>query len=226
MEAEKFKKWFMWRAKTDNVDSANRNILFFKQAMQHACKMGVIKTYELVIYKGEKDKVKPPVFLTVQDLTILEQQSFQNIMLIQIKDLFLFQCYTGLSFGDIWSKWKVKEVESGKVLTGERAKNNQPFFIPMDQRAVDILERYNFNLPRYCNEVYNRILKEIAALCGINKRLTSHVGRKTFATLKDSEGWSRETVASMLGHRSVKTTEIHYLGQSTTRIENEMKKRS
>ena len=225
VEAERFKEWFMNRSSTTNVDTANRNVLFFKQALQNACRLGIIDTFELIKYKGEKDKVKPATFLTMQDLTILQSANFQSIMLIQIRDLFLFQCYTGLSFGDIWSEWNIKKVKTGTVITGTRKKNGQTFFIPMNEKAIMILERYKNKLPRYCNEVYNRILKEIGAVCGFNKVLTSHVGRKTFATLMDSDGWSRETVASMLGHRSIRTTEIYYLGESTSRIEREMMRR-
>lgn len=225
LEAENFKAWFMKKNNTQFIDTANRNILLFKSALQHACKKGLIENFSLYNYKGEKDKIKPAVFLSMEDLLLLQNQKFQNLMLNQIRDLFLFQCYTGLSYGDIWSSWKLKDLQSEKIMIGERKKNSQAFFIPVGNEAIEILEKYSYKLPRYCNEVYNRILKEIGALCGIKKRLTSHVGRKTFATLKDAEGWTRETVAKMLGHRSIRTTEIYYLGESTSRIENEMQKR-
>ncbi len=226
VEAERFKAWYQDRAKTENVSTASRNVLLFKCACDYAVKNGTIKSHALLNYTGEKDKTKRPVFLTMQDLQKIKAHSFQNLMLHQIKDLFLFQCYTGLSYGDIWSDWEIKDMEGGKILLGTRTKNNQQYFIPIEDEVIQVLEKYNYKLPRYCNEVYNRILKEIGAFCGIEVKLTSHVGRKTFATLKDADGWSRETVAAMLGHRSIRTTETYYLGESTKRIEIEMLKRS
>ena len=76
-----------------------------------------------------------------------------------------------------------------------------------------------------CNAVYNRILKEIAAVLNIDKKLTTHTGRNTFATVQDSKGWRRESIALMLGHKSIKRTEIYYVGNSFARIENEFRGR-
>lgn len=224
--AEKFKDWFCRKNGTTNVTTANRNVLFFKQALQYAAKKGVIKTFALSVYVGEKDKIKDPVYLTESEVLRLLSHTFENTMLQRVKDLFLFQISTGLSFGDLWSDFEIKETEAGKVLIGSRAKNGQEFFVPLDPVAEMILDKYNCQLPRYCNEFYNRLLKEIAAILNINKKLTTHTGRKTFATIQDGNGWSRESIAMMLGHRSVKTTEIYYIGQSFSRIENEFSRRN
>lgn len=223
--AEKFKEWYMKRAKTTNVDTANRNILLYKTALTQAQRKGEIKEFGLMYYHGTKDPKKPTVFLTMEDLEKVMKHKFESAYIERIRDLFLFQCFTGLSFADIWSDWELKETESGKVIIGNRKKNGQSFFVPVSDVAIHILEKYEFNLPKYTNEVYNRILKEIAALCGINKRISTHIGRKTFATLKDSEGWSRETISKMLGHKTYRTTEMYYLGDSFARVENEMKNR-
>jgi len=194
-------------------------------ALIFAQKQGVIKTSELIAYQGERDKIKQPIFLTMQDLEKLKCFSFNNLYLERIRDLFLFQCFTGLSYGDLWNDWEVKDTENGNVLVGVRSKNAQSFFIPVQNIVLEILKKYSNDLPKYANAVYNRILKEIVALCGIEKRITTHTARKTFATLSDADGWSRETVSKMLGHKSFKTTEMYYLGESTARIENEMAKR-
>lgn len=224
VEAEKFKKWFMERARTKNVDTANRNILFYRQAMLHARKSGSISDFELINYRGEKDPVKDPVVLSMEDLEAISTQSFTNKMLSRIRDLFLFQCSTGLSYADLWNAWEIKITEAGKILTGKRAKSNQVFFVPLNALAEQILLKYE-ELPKYDNAVYNRVLKEIAAFCGIDKRITTHTARKTFATIKDAEGWSRETVAVMLGHRSIRTTETYYIGVGPQRLEQEMIRR-
>lgn len=137
--------------------------------------------------------------------------------------MFIFQCVTGLAYGDIWGKFEFLESNGKKIIQGKRSKNNQTFFVPLSAIAESILEKYNFQLPRYCNAVYNRIIKEVCACCGIFKKVSIHTARKTFATLQSEKGWSLESVALMLGHSSVKTTEMYYLGKSFVRIENELK---
>lgn len=226
VEAEKFKAWYQEVKKTSNIDTANRNILLFRSALIWAQKKGIITLNELVHYQGEKDPVKKPVFLTLEEVNKIRHRSFSSKMLSQIRDLFLFQCYTGLSYSDLWNNWILKQTEHGQILYGTRFKNDQSFFVPVNEVVSSIIEKYEGKLPHYCNAVYNRILKEIAVLCEIDKTICTHTARKTFATLKDSEGWTRETVSRMLGHKSVKTTEIYYLGESFSRIENEMIKRN
>ncbi len=225
VEAEKFKTWFMIRANTQNIDTANRHITFFRRALHYAFKHGKIPAFELINYQGEKDAVKTPVFMTISEVEQLEKCVFNSQMLIQIKDLFLFQCYTGLSFGDIWSAWKISNTSAGKVITGTRGKNHQAFFVPLEIEALHLIQKYSGQLPKYTNEVYNRILKEIAACAGIEKRLTTHTARKTYATIMNVRGWSRESIADMLGHTSTRTTETYYIGRDFSRIEMEMNKR-
>lgn len=223
-EAEKFKAWFMNRSNTTNFTTACRNILFFKNCLEHALKIGDIKEFPLMHFKGERDKKKPNVFLTVKEIEKIKNLNPSNIQLSRIKDLFLFQCYTGLSYSDLWSDWIIEKHENRFLLVGTRNKNNQRFYVPISQEALKIIDKYPDGLPRYHNVVVNRILKELAILAGIEKRITSHTGRKTFATIQDSLGWSRESVAKMLGHRSISTTENYYLGESDRRILEEMKK--
>lgn len=223
--AEQFKNWFMKRCNTQKVDSANRNVLLFRSAIVWAIKQGIVKESDLVAYQGQKDKIEKPIFLTMEDLGKLMNHNFENAMLQRIRDLFVFQCFTGLSYGDLWGDWKIKATKNGNVLTGTRIKNGQKFFVPVQEIVLQLLDKYEGQLPRYVNECYNRVLKEIASICQIDKKITTHTGRKTFATLSDADGWSRETVSKMLGHRSYRTTETYYLGESFSRIENEMEKR-
>jgi len=224
--AERFKDWFMTSKNTRNLTSASRCVELYRNAMHHAVKKGIIKHFELSIYRTERDPGKNPVFLTTDEVVKIIQAKFQSPFLERVRDLYLFQVGTGLSFCDIWGDWKIKDVEAGKVLTGCRTKTRQAYFVPLNNISLAILDKYDYNLPKYENQVYNRILKEIAASLGINKRLTTHSGRKTFATLMDQDGWSIESISRMLGHTSVRTTETYYIGRTFTRIENEMKKRA
>jgi len=224
--ANSFIDWFQNRAKTNNKTTANRNVSFFKLCLKWYRKQGNKIQSELFVFDGEKDKIKPAVFLTIDELNVLQKTTFLNPYLTRIKDLFLFQCYTGLSYCDLWSNWEIKQEKFGKILIGERGKNAQKFWIPLETKVVEnLLKKYNNQLPMYANATYNRVIKEVVSICGINKKVTTHTARKTFATLMDSNGWSRETVAKMLGHKSIKTTEMYYLGETFERLETEMKQR-
>lgn len=222
----RFIEWFLEEKETKNVTTANRNVAFYRMVLLWYRKKGNKITSELFDFRAEKDKLKVPVVLTVEEIAALQNTVFMSGFLNRIKDLFIFQCYTGLSYCDLWNEWELKKEDFGTILTGKRGKNGQGFWLPVEKKEVlTILEKYNFKLPRYENIVYNRILKEIAALTNINKRITTHTARKTFATLMDAEGWSRESVSKMLGHKSYRTTELYYLGESFARIENELKQR-
>lgn len=223
-EGEKFKQWFQDKNETTNVTTATRNINFYRQSLEYAVKTGEIQSFPLQHFKGEKDPKRPNVFLTIDELQRIIMLKPDNIQLTRIKDIFLFQCYTGLSYGDIWSDWEVKEYDGQRLLEGVRSKNGQRYYVPLSNEALEIIHKYPEGLPRYHNVVVNRILKELAIMANIEKRITSHTGRKTFATIQDSLGWTRESVAKMLGHKSISTTEDYYLGESDQRILEEMRK--
>lgn len=82
--------------------------------------------------------------------------------------------------------------------------------IPVIGKVWSILKKYNFVLPVYSNQKYNSALKKIAAEVGIRKKLTSHVGRKTYGTLLLNKDVPIETVSNLLGHSSIRTTQKHY----------------
>lgn len=171
-----------------------------------------------------KVKLKPVerVFLSQEDLDILSQKEFQIERISQVRDIFLFSCYTGLAYAD------VKKLKQSEVLIGvdgelwihtKRQKTNVASRIPLLPPAVAILNRYqahpicmanNLLLPVLSNQKMNAYLKEIADVCGIDKELTYHIARHTFATtvtlLNDVP---IETVSKMLGHSSIKMTQ-HY----------------
>lgn len=218
--AEKFKEWFRNTRKTENVSTASRNIELYVNAMKLAMKQGQIKTFDLIVYAPERDAIKAPIVLNPQEIGKVKRSVFESELLSRVLDLYFFQCSTGLSFGDLWS-WQLKETEIGLAITGYRTKSKQMYFVPLTTGARMILEKYKGEIPQYSNQVYNRALKTIANTLNISKKLTSHSGRKTFATLMDQEGWSIESIARMLGHSSIKTTESYYIQANSRRVELE-----
>lgn len=218
-DANKFIEWFKKEKQTDNNTTAVRNILFVKSALQWSLNQGLIENFGISNFTAKKDKNKEPTFIDRKEFEKLFALNCANPYHGRIKDLFLFQCCTGLSYVDLWN-WTIEK----NFLHGKRNKNGQSFKVPLDQMTIHLIEKYNGSLPRYDNQVYNRVLKEIAHEAGIKKRLTTHVGRKTFATLQDGKGWSKEAIALMLGHRSIKTTETYYIGQSFERLDTELER--
>lgn len=224
--AERFKSWFQEKKNTNNITSASRNIELFVQAFHFAVKKGMIKGFELSLYRPERDSTKTTIYLSEIEVNRLMTETFISPMYERVRDLYLFQIGTGLSYSDIWGNWELKDTPLGMIMTGTRKKNAQNFFVPVNEIALAILKKYNYHLPKYENQTYNRVLKEIAEKVGIKKRLSTHTGRKTFASLMDQDGWSIESIAKMLGHSSIKTTETYYIGQSHKRVLNEMLSRT
>jgi integrase len=181
-------------------------------------------------------KAKEKPYLSLEELHRLENKSFDIYRIQLVKDLFLIQCYTGLSFADLAG------LNGGNVTSGidgnlwvikNRLKTDVRSAIPLLPRALELIVKYNPDfrvaidkqlLPMYNIQRYNAYLKEIADLCGITKVLSSHAGRRTFAsTVALSNGISIESISQMLGHTSTKITQ-QYAKVNDMKVAVEMEK--
>lgn len=158
------------------------------------------------------------VYLTRTELSLIEKKSFTLKRLEIVKDLFLFQCYTGLAYSDM-AKLTAGHISPGidghKWIITRRKKTDVRAAIPLLPKAEELVNKYDDGsknrerslLPAYAIQKFNSYLHEIADICGINKNLTSHVGRRTFATtIALANGISLETISKILGHTSIKIT--------------------
>ncbi len=139
-----------------------------------------------------------------------------------IRDVFVFACYTGLAYAEL-QKLSDEHIHIGndgeEWIIIDRTKTDIRCRIPLLPKAKAVLNKYkNFPLsenkrrllPIHSNQKMNEYLKELATICGINKNLSMHVARHTFATsVTLSNGVPLETVSKMLGHTSIKTTQIY-----------------
>lgn len=184
---------------------------------------------ELIKYNKVRDyapvlpiESKEIISLT-EDEVITIQKTVLPRNLNTIKDLFLCQCYTGLSYIDLMqvNKTMVTEFESKFYFVGSRSKSKNKFTIPLCEKAIYLLEKYNYKLPVISNQKYNKYLKEIAAFCNINKTITTHVGRKTCGQLFLNFGYSIEAVSHILGHADIKTTQMYYARSSFELVHSE-----
>lgn len=119
--------------------------------------------------------------------------------------------FTGLAYSDLIKNdfSKLREASGRKVLTGQRVKTGENYYVVLVPEAVEILERYGYNMPKMSLQQYNMRLKAVSDISGINKKMTSHVGRHTAACLMLNHGVPMEVVKEVLGHTDIKTTQIY-----------------
>lgn len=151
-------------------------------------------------------------YLTPAELQMLEDCPMPTPSLERIRDLFLFQTYTCLSYVDLmgFDVSRIQEIEGMKTYTGKRGKTGKPFTVPLVPKALLILEKYGFSLPHISNVKYNEYLKKVSSACNINKPLSTHWARHTGATLFLNMGIDMGIVSRICGHSSIRITEKTY----------------
>ena len=151
----------------------------------------------------------------IEYLTDEERERIETVPLIsrydKVRDCFVFSCYTGMCFSDMkeFSRSSIIERDGVRYISSKRKKTGNKFLTILPDKAYSILEKYKFHLPINSNQSMNRYLKDIALLARIEKNVTMHVARHTFATWALHNGIPLSTVSRTLGHTSVKTTEIY-----------------
>ena len=172
-------------------------------------------------FAGIKFREDPtdPEFLTLEEVDRIYNCNPGSKRLDVIRDMFLMSAFTGLAFTDVSQLTEdhiVIDNDGNKWIRKPRQKTKQMSNIPLLDIPLAIIEKYQGDkkaarkgvlLPIPSNQVMNRYLKEIATICKINKHLTMHTARHTYATICLSQGVSLKNVSKMLGHASVKMTE-------------------
>jgi integrase/recombinase XerD len=190
-----------------------RSIQRVKKIIQFAISENYLKKDPFHLYKNKKYKTVI-VYLTDEELKKLEKHNFSQKRLQQVKDLFIFCCYTGLAYTEM-STLSTKNIEIGfdgnEWIHMIRKKTNKKISIPILPRAKEILNKYNNELPNISNQKFNSYLKEISELLSIDKKLTHHIARKTFATtVLLYNNVPMEVVSELLGHSNMNITQAHY----------------
>lgn len=171
-------------------------------------------------------------FLTKAELIPLYNKKLPSERLERVRDIFLFCSYTGLSYSDLQNLTKEKirtNIDGHLWIMATRNKTGIPYKVRLLDIPIAILKKYEYLqeygelLPIISNQKMNEYLSEITNICGINKRITSHVARHTFGTLCLTEGMSIESVSKLLGHTKIKTTQI-YAQITDQKLSNEMDK--
>lgn len=211
---------------TMGITNASRIIELCKRVMEYARKKKLILVNEIADFKTGRDKVKDVVHLEENELQKFIYPQLQDQELEIALDLYIFQSNTGMSFGDL-QRWKLIKDHVGTWFYNFRSKgnNSNQYWVPANEDALRIVEKYNGRLPNIHLVTYNRKLKKAAERFGIKKNLSSHTARKTFATRMYEKGWSLESIADMMGI-TVQVLITHYIKKSRKRLENEVLLRS
>lgn len=170
--------------------------------------------YKRVAIKKESSKGGIGKYLTVDEFSLIENAKMPNACLERVRDLFVFQTYTCLSYVDLaaFDCEKIREIGGKRVYVGNRGKTGQEFTFLLLKPALRVLDKYNGKLPIISNVKYNDYLKRMAFYAGVERpNISTHWARHTGATLLLNKGGvDMEVVAKVLGHSSTKITRSVY----------------
>lgn len=180
------------------------------------------KSYKIRQVEGHRES------LTIDELKKLEQLYIQKKLSngqLNVLKAFLFECHTGLRYGDLKSlKMKhIKRVQDGTIyIEKDQNKTNKPLLVPLTNFAASLLPAKFFDkqnvMKVYVNQYYNRELKKIIAIAGIDKNITTHSGRHTYAMLSLEHNIPLHVTSSLLGHTKIGTTQIYAKTSLNTKI--------
>lgn len=207
----------------------------FKKIVHICIKNGWLSRDPFLGFKLAKREIERP-FLVEEEINRIIDKEFLMPRLRQVRDIFIFCCYTGLAYADV-EKLTREEVTIGidgeRWIWTSRQKTDSATRVPLLPPALEILDRYKDDpqcvnkrrlLPVLSNQKMNNYLKEIADACEITKKMTFHTARHTFATTVTlTNGVPIETVSKMLGHRNLKTTQ-HYAKILDKKVSEDMSK--
>jgi integrase/recombinase XerD len=173
-----------------------------------------------ILHKARKPK-KQVIYLSEPELKALGKHEFSQERLQQVKDMFVFCCYTGLGYQEMSSleaKHIIKGFDGNLWVEMIRQKTDKKISIPLLPKALELMEKYAEGTPKefkrfppISNQKFNSYLKEISAILGIEKNLTHHIARKTFATtVLLFNNVPMEIVSELLGHSNMNITQSHY----------------
>ncbi len=220
--------YYNWHLSKGNGKShAHRAVFSLKKVLKQATNDGLILKNPFNDIKFEKSKQGDIVFLHEHEIETLDQCDMYDRSQRRTLDVFLFQCFTGMAYNEVFNFDVEKHLrkENGvPFIFIERGKTKEFCRIPLLPQAKVILEKYENKLPVFSNVKMNEYIKEVARIAELRdpNRITTHVGRRTAGTYLLNKGVPMLTVAKILGHKSVRTTEKYYAHLLTSSIYNEV----
>jgi len=209
--------YYLKTEKKQEQITINKTIQRLRTPIKQAISEGYLDRDPFILHKSKTVR-KTVIFLTTEELKTLEDAVLQQKRLKVIQDLFIFCCYTGLAYNEMAHLTK-QSLQIGfddvNWIQMKREKTQRQISIPILPKAQEIIEKYstdsNLIFPPISNQKFNSYLKEIADITGIEKRLTHHIARKTFAsTVLLFNDVPMEIVSELLGHSNMAITQESY----------------
>jgi site-specific recombinase XerD len=226
--------FYLRKIKKCNNNSTIKYIRNFGKIIKQCFANGWLEKDPFLNYKGKVKEVER-VYLTEEEIQQIINKDFGTDRLSLVRDIFLFSCFTGLAYIDVKNLTKSHisfGIDGERWIFTHRQKTESASKIPILPVTQMIIDKYENHpqagnqdklLPILSNQKMNAYLKEIAAVCGINKELTFHIARHTFATTVTlTNGVPIESVSKMLGHKNLRTTQ-HYAKVLDKKVSEDMK---
>lgn len=196
-----------------------------KSVMRWALDEGRIKSNP---FSGMKIAKAKPVkeWLTDEEIDCIRKKNFGCQRLARVRDVFLFQASSGLSYADlkVLHESDIKTEGNASYVAKNRVKTGIPFVAVILPLGLEIMKKYQGCLPVLSNQKYNAYLKEIQDICGIDKKLHTHLARKTYATHLLNSGVRLSVVSKTMGHSNSLITEQVYAHISTDSVIGDVEK--
>lgn len=223
-----FVRWLPANLKSCNRTHLSKHIYRIQNALNAAVLQGLIEFNPAAAYKLKRGKNKAVISLDDAEINLWIDAQWQSEIYLQAKDLYTYQMVTGLSYSDLCSYKTVNDANTGIWIEGVRCKTGKPFAVPLYHSdftiALRIHEKYNGKLPYIENHFYNRLIREMAKILGIEKYITTHTGRKTFANRLNWDGYSDAAITGMMGNTD-RVLHAHYLNFSKKKIMGDLLRR-
>jgi integrase/recombinase XerD len=222
-------EYYLKTERNQSQATINKAIQRVRNAIKEAVGEGYLEKDPFVLHKPCRVR-KEVIFLSTDELKLLEEHYFAQPRLQLVKDLFIFCCYTGLAYHEMANLKKehiIKGFDGNEWIQMKRHKTNKMISVPLLPKAKAIVTKYeevrDYVLPKFSNQKINSYLKEIGGVVGINKSITHHMARKTFAsTVLLYNDVPMEIVSELLGHSSIKITQEYYGKIVQKRLSEEM----
>jgi site-specific recombinase XerD len=226
--------FYLRNNKNCNNNSTIKYIRNFGKIIKQSYVNGWIEKDPFLSYKGKVREVER-VYLSQEEIETIINKELAIKRLELVRDMFVFSCFTGLAYIDVFNLSKANiiiGIDGEKWISTHRQKTESASKIPILTVTQMIIDKYenhpqclsnNKLLPILSNQKMNAYLKELADLCNINKELTFHIARHTFATTVTlTNGVPIESVSKMLGHKDLRTTQ-HYAKVLDKKVSEDMK---
>lgn len=201
-----------------------KRVAFISVILKEAIRQGIIDRDPFLIYKKPAKKNPPKVWLTMDELGVIEQNACKTKSEIIRKTSywFLFACYTGLRYSDIEKFNPKKNIQNGRMILYTQ-KTDEVVSIKITPKIKELIGIVSKLGPVYSNQKINQYLKAVAHHAKIDKLITFHTARHSFAVNCANLGISQEVAAKLLGHSDLRTTAIYYKIVNS-RVDKEMEK--